>query len=606
MPRMSRSYSNRRVPGKQRSEARAITRVEIWNRSVPTTKRSTMLGPLRTRALIKVSALAALILPPACGDRDRGFISSESLDHDQVFVIELGETGRPQAILGALRPRESGRTPIEFSSRSAQLVLVGFDDEDLEPLYRRGLGSVVAAIAGPEDQCADSTFPGLISESEKGLRRALPAEARLHTHAAESDRLGPSSEETERLVRASLVLDVPVDLEGCTERAESERVLRAFASVPVPISLGTLIEGNAVAEHDRFYTDVARTDDDRALVTSPRYVFLFERGRSFDSRAGRVVAIPEARQLETVAIDLDPARGSGSGARRVFVGGSVGTARQREGRIWELSLDDTGLSFVGTATETPVVVHDLHIDSDTGRVVAAAEAGFILVESSPGSGWRIQRVQADPVDDTNPSYVTRTGWPDRPFVTGGASDQSLYLSNTDLSHWIPVSDGLDVTRTYRAFGGVATQHGPELWTVSTGGAVFHLGEGASVWNRAAAFMPPSYLCGADSSCGWRNHQNRGTSLASIQRGVHSWVYVVGTDCFAVAELRDDLLCTSYLTVPDPEDPSRPFEVPLRSDTTALNEPRHLVGGEIRDGWLTLASELGAVYELWVGEGDSPE
>ena len=452
-----------------------------------------------------------------------------------IFLVSLDHAGGVARIEGPLVVRGGVRASGDRPDRALgedeiRLVVVTVDLERLrgavagfEPEEAAGL--VVAprsVVPGPREERL---------ERIDRVRRWVPLAplATLEEVRPRSGELLPLPEPD----ALELHLGVPEDPEHCRPLGWSPFApyARELQPVPAPAPLA----GGQTAE-----PRVAAVDRDRALLAW-RDLHLVERDRASSGRAGAQISAralaPSAKEplLRRVALDPRPLPG---GARRVWAAGIAHQGWVLAGWLFELSLDERGLSWVSTTTITgPDHLDDLAV-SDEGRVLVMSR-GQVTLREPDGA---LRPLPMPPRQDLEflGSRVVWTGHPREPILA--ATESRLHLWLEEPGTWLTTElRGLGFQPIhFRAFAAFPEEG--EYWAGGTRAEIFRARRQGQ-WQGLTLRLPPRF-----EPCGAETHEGRPTSVRewSASEAHEDHLFFIAKDCGAVVAVRRDDLCTSLL------------------------------------------------------------
>lgn len=535
------------------------------------------------------TTLGLALLGIACSSPERVFIPLDTFDgSDMLFLVEAEASGRVVSVNGPiLLDGASGAPRPDLQAGETTVTwMLGYRHQDLRaktPLYDVSRRAELRLAVEGTDSCPD----GALETSGRSLR--LPAPTPVGVWRIQGSGVVPvPAEEAAPLQRTSLSLSVPVDPEGCIE--PEHRVLSAYADRDAPIELGTVLLGSPLSLGGLLYTRVHRLPDDRILLLSNAYLFLLERGRPFEPIPGRF--IPMGGAVRSLLVDEHPTRHGG----RIRIVTTHYVDRVDVRGAWrDIELDEGGLTLI-EQRDLSESIDDILLDPDTGRIVGAGAAGTLFSQARRG----------DPIDERpgsflagdNIAFLTRTNFADRPYAVSGAERDQVVVISEDLrsAEALPIT-GLDPASRFRALALLGTPRGPRLFAANNKGELHWFDPQREVWTKHPLRLAPSYECGGRDGCGFQVQTAGLRRLVPWRRGGVDRAYAAVNDCMALLDFRTDGLCAGHLGMPGRTDLKAP-EVLIGDERLVLNVRAIDISPS---GWLTVASQEGGVYEMYVGD-----
>lgn len=482
-----------------------------------------------SRTPLYAAAIAA-IAAFACGP-DAVRLDSSAISFDAAFFITLdaqGEVVRTSEVFGVDRGTISyGHASIRLEDGEERAAIVALDDELIQ-------STAPGFIAADRSMLALAHDPSFVEDGRATVRSPaktlVPGGARWFDVQLEGSVLTPRSD-----LVPDLVLSIPNDPEFCAKNTPQRLhpVTRTSPYIPEHTSFPGYDEdepddGRVLAIHP--------LDGVRFLVATPHVLMLvhrdgeFQLPERFDLFPAQLVATATiAKPLTVSGVAIVP-----PGADGKITVWAVGWTTIGGGRVLELSLDDRGLTPIGTATQTPVRLHNAIADP-AGNLIVVGNGGLILLKKSGSSIF--ERVQAGTMLDA--VSITHTPLTGTPYLIG-LKAQSVILGDVlrgALQAVEPVIDNALSSQNKDVKGVASAPDSGELWAVGELALVSRYRD--RTWSAIDLPLPPSLgLCTAgDRISRWGHTLN--AVLADPE-----FAYIASEECNALLRIERRNLCVT--------------------------------------------------------------
>lgn len=529
-------------------------------------------------------AWACVIAACAEAPSDRPFLSVAELDIDFALPVGLSPDGAlsmPGVLIAGGSEPSSLRADLAEGSR---LLLIGLSAAGLSavtPRFDRGRSAALALLREPAPTCAE----GALSPDARSLLGALPDDALLLEASLDTTPPSwrPADARSIELLR-SFSLSIPINEEHCDN--DGPGVLEPYADQPVPIAVGTEIDGLPVTPRDLILSALHRFGDDRVLLAGRCFVSLLEPGVAFRAEPGTGLRFCDPATgafIDAMAVDEAPER-QVDGAFRAYVAVRSGTITAE---LHELRIGASRIERVETSTVLPLNgLSSIVINPEDGRLVASTHGSFVLTKLPGGP---LERGALPALTDIRSLTIALTGIATHPYALLGSVVGSFLLGDPSAKRWsFADGGGLDSTVRPRSLAFFPAPSGSELWISDSDGRVFVRRASADAFERVEVRMPAAFTPECNSNplaCGWSAQTHLVTTLATVTAEVPV-VYLTVTNCRALVQIRRDGRCATF---------ARFGALSLSLPALSYQAMHH------RPGWITVVSQSGELWQLRLGE-----